>query len=284
MGNGADITESRYFKLNEGDTLLDSGTLITRSDGNETAREEFTIIQRRRRGLFKRKGGGLSLTTVLRTGDNSFTMDSRWDYDRDLHPTLTETVVHSSSRGQTRDFTAGFTFKPPKARLKINQLKNPMDLTIPCQKGWMLNIDPSIVPAIILLRRYNRRKGGEQSFTWIVYSATSEHFGIGRSAIDMRLVQHMKAKDNDGTQANLDYIIADERAIERFKKRGKLRRRFHLWADKKHCLRKAVIDYPDQTFTIIRQHEEEMARELQPLSQFMKPQEFWDDDDAPVPS
>ncbi len=282
MGNGADITESRYFKLNEGDTLLDSGTFISRSDGNEAAAEEFTIIQRRRRGVLKRKGGGLSLTTVLHTGDNSFSMDSRWDYDRDLRPTMVETVVHSNAHGQNRDFTAGFTFKPPKARLKISQLKNPMDLTIPCQKGWLLDIDPSIVPATILLRRYNRKKGGEQNFTWISYSARSEHFGIGRSAIDMRHVQRMKAKDNDGTQANLDYIIADERAVERFKKRGKLRRRFHLWADKKHCLRKAVVDYPDETFTIMRQYEEEMARELQPLSQFMKPQEFWDD--APVSS
>ena len=275
MGSGAKITESRYFELAEGDELLDSGTFVARDEaGKEAAQEEFTIVRRRRKGLFKRQGGGLSVTGLVRTSDGDFVMDARMDYDRNANPVLAETAVRGRFEGLARDWIAGFVFKPPKAVLKITERKNPLDLTIACEKGWMIDIDPSILPAAVLLHRLATKKG-EQEFTWIAYAAQNAHFGIGRHLVEVSHVERMRAKDAGGERTKLDYFIADEIALDHLKRRLGLKRRIHLWADENRRLRKAVAVLPHESYTFTRPEEEDSAAHWKPKPELVRPQHFW---------
>ena len=146
-----------------------------------------------------------------------------------------------------------------------------MELTVAYQKDWMIDIDPSAVPLEIMLGRYNSRTRGVQEFTWLAYSATTEHFLMGKNILSVNLLDRVEATNDDGTLFDLDYFICDVIPLEKSKKRGPAVRRLHLWADEGRRLRKVVTMIDGQQLTIMRKQGEHLLTRIAPYPKFMHP-------------
>ncbi len=263
--------KSRFFELGKGDTLIDGGTFETALDNTTLQVEHFSIVRKARRGFMKRKGGGISATAVSQGAGAAFNMDCRWDYDDNLRPLGAATQAHGVFNGKPRDWTAQFVLKASSANLRIRAPDNPMELTVAYKKDWMIDIDPSAVPLEIMLGRYNSNTGGTQEFTWLAYSATAEHFLMGKNILSVKLIDRVDAKNEDGTLTDLDYFICDVTPLERSKKRGNPERRLHLWADDGRRLRKVVTMMDDQKLTITRKQGAHLLEGIAPYPKFLNP-------------
>ena len=265
--------QSRFFTMAEGDKVVDQGTFLTILDGRTIAEEHFALIRRAKKGLFKRRGGGLTMTGLMARSDGSVRVDSAFNFDKRFQLSAVEAASEIPQDPEKRNWQATFSLKGTRAHLKLRSNRNPLDMKIAFDHGWLVNMSPSILPFYGLLGRYDLHTGGIQEFMAVNYAADTEQFGMGRNILELEYLDPIEARDENHDKLMLDYFVCDEVPV-RGARRDRLgvTRRLHLWADAERRLRKVVEAQAGVLLTFVRKEDAEPLNGVDPYAEMIWPE------------
>jgi len=265
--------QSRFFTMAEGDKVIDQGTFLTILDGRTIAEEYFALIRRAKKGLLKRGGGGLSMTGLMARSDGSVRVDSSFNFDKRFQLSAVEAASEIPQDPEKRNWQATFSLKGTRAHLKLRSNRNPLDMKIAFDHGWLVNMSPSILPFYGLLGRYDLHAGGIQEFMAVNYAAETEQFGMGRNILEVEYLDPIEARDENHDTLMLDYFVCDEVPV-RGARRDRLgvTRRLHLWADEERRLRKVVEAQAGVLLTSVRKEDAEPLNGVEPYAEMIWPE------------
>ncbi len=250
----------RFDQSQKDDAILDQGTFVWEVDGATLAFEHFTMLRTSERGFWKKKRTGLRLFTSVTSPDGSLDLESRWDYDARLYPTSLEMINRTKALERGQDRRAVFSLKAPNAQLKMGPKSNLTTLNVGYESGWLVAIEPSVMPYAIMLGRYDMKGQGRQSFTLLRTSAMDDFFTLTKIHLSLAFMRTFEVSVPKGKRTQIHYFSGKEQVMERGQgKTPAPHRQVHLWSDGEQRLRKVLVTTGAQDVIATRQGDEDLA-------------------------
>ncbi len=247
------------------DAVIDDGVFVWEYNGAPLAFEKFSMVRREGGGFFKKKPGGLQVLTSVASPDDSLNFDTDWEFDTCLYPAKLEVNTRPATPNAQHDRRAVFSFCESKAHLKMGRQNHLTTLNIGYEEGWLVAVEPSVMPYAIMLGRYDRAHGGGQNFTILRTSAMDDFFTLTKMRFTLKLVRTFDAPPRHGKRTLIHYFSGEERIVAReLSDLQPPHRTVHLWCDGEQRLRKALFAADTHDVTAIRQGDEELSASLIP--------------------
>ncbi len=197
--------------------LLDAGIFVV-SGLASTAREEtFEFLQR--------PDGSVTLLSATTMTDGSVRVQARYDYAADWR------AVAAFGQGLYADEPVQVEMRtaPGAVAIRVRGARTTIDKSIPCPDGCFMDLAPSGSPMFVMTRRYDRAKGGEQSFQWAAQDLPRPFTSPPNQRAALRLRRELPVKRADGSSVT----IRDYEMIERIPlpDGGMFVMDFDLWTD-----------------------------------------------------
>jgi len=255
----------RFAPLQKNVVTLDEGTFVWEYENAPLAFEAFAMVRWEARGFLKKKRTGMRLLSSVTSPDGSFDLESCWEYDKRLFPTHIEVINRGQAVERDGDKRAVFSFGDENAQLKMGSANNLTALNIGYESGWLVAVEPSIMPYIAMLGRYDMTQKTEQSFTVLRTSAMDNFFTLTKIHLSLKHVRSFDAPEQLGKRTQIHCFSGSEKIVERDLSKASIpHRTVHLWCDGDKRLRKVLFATDAQDVTAIRQGDEDLSSLLRP--------------------
>lgn len=200
----------------KGVRLVDAGRFVVSGSPTAARDETFEFLQR--------ADGGYTLLSATTMRDGAYRVQARYDYDAKWNAVAAigqGIYVDEPVRVEMNAVPAGVT-------IRVRGEKTAIDRTIPCPKGCFMDMAPSGSPMFVMMRHYDRAKGGEQSFQWAAQDLPRPFTSPEnqQAAIDLR--RELPVTRPNGSRVT----IREYRQIERIPTpTGMFVMEFDLWTD-----------------------------------------------------
>jgi hypothetical protein len=239
-----------YYRRNEADTMIDRGTFLSMTgDGRPMAREIFA--------LSRTAEGHYRAVANHEAADGSYAFEAAWDYDAFFNPL----GARGTFRQAGRTWRASIEPHEREAMLRHDDGESSVVHRLEYRHGWMMDLDPSAVPLSIMMRRYDRRAGGEQKFRWIGYAGTKGHAFLDDIVVTLahRGTVEVPLDEAGGGVRRLDAFEAEEILVGLEGPGVVSKAQVRLWTDADAALRRFVFESPRRRVTQWREGEESLA-------------------------
>ena len=134
--------------------LVDSGSFVVSGLPPFAREETFEFLER--------PDGGMTLLSATTMTDGAMRVQARYDYDADWN------AMQAVGQGIYEDEPVRVNLKagPESVSIRVRGEQTSVDKTVPCPDGCFMDMAPSGSPMFVMTRRYDRARGGMQSFRW----------------------------------------------------------------------------------------------------------------------
>lgn len=216
VANAADLTISGLRDVK----LLDAGSFVVPGLPPFAREETFEFLQR--------PDGGITLLSATTMTDGAFRVQGRYDYDADWN------ALQAEGQGIYENEPVRITLRaePQSVTVRVRGEKTNIDKTVPCPDACFMDMAPSGSPMFVMTRRYDREKGGKQSFRWAAQDLRQATTSPDNQRAELRLRREIPLDRTDGTTIT----ILDYEMIERIPtpNGGMFVMEFDLWTDMDH--------------------------------------------------
>jgi hypothetical protein len=197
--------------------LIDSGSFVVSGLPPFAREETFEFLQR--------PDGGITLLSATTMTSGSYRVQARYDYDADWN------ALRGEGRGIYEDEPVRINLRaqPGAVSIRVRGEKTTIDETVSCPDGCFMDMAPSGSPMFVMTRRYDRDKGGMQSFRWAGQDLRQPLTTPDEQQAALRLRREIPVQRTDGTTIT----ILDYEMIERIPTPdgGVFVMEFDLWTD-----------------------------------------------------
>jgi hypothetical protein len=201
----------------KGVKLLDAGSFVVAGLPPFAREETFEFLQR--------PDGGVTLLSATTMTDGAMRVQARYNYD------ATWKAVSATGRGlyDGDPVSIDMQARPGAVAIRVRGAKTSIDADIPCPDGCFMDMAPSGAPMFVMTRRYDRAKGGVQSFQWAAQDLPRPVTSPDNQRAELRLRRELPVKRADGSTVT----IRDYEMIERIPTPdgGVFVMEFDLWTD-----------------------------------------------------
>jgi hypothetical protein len=197
--------------------LLDAGTFVVSGLPAFARVETFEFL--------RRPDGGITLLSATTMTDGAYRVEARYDYDADWN------ALQAEGKGIYEDEPVRVNLKAQSesVAVRVRGDETRIDATVPCPDGCFMDMAPSGSPMFVMTHRYDREKGGLQSFRWAAQDLRQPQTSPDNQRAALRLRGEIPVERADGsTMTILDYEM-----IERIPTPdgGVFVMEFDLWTD-----------------------------------------------------
>lgn len=175
--------------------------------------------------FLKRPDGGYTLLSATTMTNGAMRVEARYDYDADWN------AVKAVGQGIYGDEPVRVTLQADTGavNIQVRGEETEVDKTVPCPEGCSMDLAPSGSPMFVMTRRYDREKGGMQSFQWAAQDLQQNVSSPDNQRAALRLRGEIPVTRVDGTKIT----ILDYEMIERIPmpNGGMFVMEFDLWTD-----------------------------------------------------
>jgi len=197
--------------------LVDAGHFVVSGIAPFARQETFEFLER--------PDGGFTLLSATTMTNGAMRVQARYDYDSDWN------AVKATGQGIYGDEPVRVTLQAQSdaVTIRVRGKKTEVDKTVPCPDGCSMDLAPSGSPMFVMTRRYDRDKGGMQSFQWAAQDLQQNMSSPDNQRAALRLRGEIPVTRADGT----GMVIRDYEMIERIPmpNGGMFVMEFDLWTD-----------------------------------------------------
>lgn len=197
--------------------LLDAGSFVVTGLAPFAREESFEFL--------RRPDGGVTLLSATTMANGSLRVQARYDYDAGWH------ALAGSGLGIYKDEPVQVSLQavPGAVQIRVRGATTTLDRTIDCPAGCDLDMAPSGSPMYVMTRRYDRAKGGVQTFQWAAQDLTQGLTSPPNQRTELKLRGEKPVRRADGSTLTL----RDYEMIERIPTPdgGLFVMEFDLWTD-----------------------------------------------------
>jgi hypothetical protein len=197
--------------------LLDAGSFVVAGLPPFAREETFEFLQR--------PDGGVTLLSATTMADGAVRVQARYDYDTRWR------AVAAVGQGLYKDepVRVSMAAQPGAVTIRVRGDTTTIDRTIPCPDGCFMDMAPSGSPMFVMTRRYDRTRGGPQSFQWAAQDLPQPVTSPDNQRAALRLRREVPVARADGSTLT----IRDYEMIERIPTPdgGVFVMEFDLWTD-----------------------------------------------------
>jgi hypothetical protein len=197
--------------------LLDAGSFVVTGLPPFAREETFEFL--------RRPDGGITLLSATTMTDGAMRVQARYDYDADWN------ALQAVGQGVYEDepVRVDMRAQPDSVSIRVRGEKTAIDETIPCPDGCFMDMAPSGSPMFVMTHRYDKAKGGVQSFQWAAQDLPRPRTSPDNQRAELRLRGEIPAERSDGSKIT----ILDYEMIERIPTPdgGMYVMEFDLWTD-----------------------------------------------------
>ncbi len=197
--------------------LLDAGSFVVSGIPAFAREETFEFL--------RRPDGGITLLSATTMTDGALRVQARYDYDARWN------AVAGAGLGIYKDEPVRVSLEaiPGAVAIRVRGPKTNLDKTIQCPSGCDLDMAPSGSPMYVMTRRYDRAKGGVQTFQWAAQDLTQALTSPQNQRTELRYRGEKPVERADGSRVT----IRDYEMIERIPTPdgGVFVMEFDLWTD-----------------------------------------------------
>lgn len=134
--------------------LMDAGIFVVSGLPPFAREETFEFLQR--------PDGGTTLLSATTMTNGAMRVQARYDYDADWN------AVEAVGQGIYEDEPVRVELKaqPGSVAIRVRGNETVVDKSVPCPDGCFMDMAPSGSPMFVMTHRYDKAKGGMQSFRW----------------------------------------------------------------------------------------------------------------------
>ena len=197
--------------------LVDAGSFVVSGLPPFAREETFEFLQR--------PDGGMTLLSATTMTSGAYRVQARYDYDADWN------ALRGEGRGIYEDEPVRINLQAQSGSvsIRVRGEKTAIDETVSCPDGCFMDMAPSGSPMFVMTRRYDRARGGMQSFRWAGQDLRQPITTPDDQQAALRLRREIPVMRDDGTKIT----ILDYEMIERIPTPdgGVFVMEFDLWTD-----------------------------------------------------
>ena len=197
--------------------LLDAGSFVVGGTPMVAREETFEFLQR--------PDGGVTLLSATTMSDGSVRVQARYDYDAQWQ------AIAATGQGIYGDEPVRVDMQAlaDAVTIRVRGSKTSIDRTIPCPDRCFMDMAPSGSPMFVMTRRYDRVKGGMQSFQWAAQDLPRPITSPDNQRAELRLRREIPVRRPDGSSLTLRNYEMIERIP--LPNGGTFVMEFDLWTD-----------------------------------------------------
>jgi hypothetical protein len=237
------------------EALVDEGLFVVSGRPGMGRAEEFSV--------YKRPDGGYTLLSTITADDDSYIASGSWSYDAQWRSLSAR--GQSNVKGTTRTVEIKRENSPEGPIVRMIRRTTPQDgalkhetFTAACDMDCLIDMTPAAMTMSVMTRRFDKAKGGEQSFRWVGASLTDDQVLLDGGAA----LWFVRMQQANGAEIAHWRFRED---LPGLKPGERVQMNMHLWTDAQDRMRKFGVGRGEKPSTIgIRESDEKISEQMKP--------------------